>query len=395
MIGNLETVVRKDEGYPEAFPGGGSVFCTPDCLGVLKDWGFDMFGTANNHAMDYGHGALLSTVRYLDEYGFSHAGTGANLAKASQACHFETSNGRIALISVTSSFHDSYLAGPQNEELCGRPGVSPLRHKALYELPTEDFLRLSEIAAKSGINSYHDQARKEGYLLYSENLKFGSFDFKEGSQYSVTTSPLREDLERSLNVVKESRVDSDIVVVSVHSHQFRGDKSQSAEFVEKFARQCCDEGADIVFCHGPHIIRGIEVYKGSVIFYGMGNFIFQHEGMDYLPEETYRKYGLKRNDVSGLSEFFAKRSKNGTIGLKTQKDAWLSFLASVEIGDDEINVQLLPIEIMQDETCKGYIGMPRLTENDEVLMRLNDLSRDYDTCVDIGHHVGTIRIKRK
>ncbi len=395
VIGNLETVVRKDEGFPEAFPGGGSVYCSPDCLEVLKDWGFDMFGTANNHSMDYGHGALLSTIRYLDEYGFKHAGTGANLAKASQACHYETSKGRVALISVTSSFHDSYLAGPQNEELCGRPGVSPLRHKALYELPSEDFNHLSEIASKSGINSYHDQARKEGYLPSCENLKFGSFEFKEGTQYSVTTSPLQEDLERSLKVVKESKANSDIVVVSIHSHQFNGDKSKSAEFVEKFARQCCDEGADVVFCHGPHVIRGIEAYHRSIIFYGMGNFIFQHEGMDYLPEETYHKYGLKRNDVSGLSALFAKRSKNGTVGLNTQKNAWNSFLASLEIDDSEINVQLLPIEIMQDEICKGYIGMPRFADNDDVLVRLNNMSSDYGTHIDIDHNIGKIKIKRK
>lgn len=38
VIGNLETVVRKDEGYPEAFPGGGSCFCHPGSLSDLKKW---------------------------------------------------------------------------------------------------------------------------------------------------------------------------------------------------------------------------------------------------------------------------------------------------------------------------------------------------------------------
>ena len=396
VIGNLETVIRDDiDGYPEAFPGGGSVFATPNCLKELKEWGFNMFSTANNHSMDYGHGGLLATNRNLDYYGFKHAGTGDNLAKASSACYFETAKGRIALLSVTSSFHDSYLAGPQNQESCGRPGVSPLRHKALYELPSVDFGKLSEIANKSGINSYHDQARKEGYLLDTENLKFGSFEFKEGNKYSLSTSPLQIDLDRTLSAIKEARFNSDVVIVSVHSHQFAQEKNKSPEFLEKFARKCCNEGADVVFCHGPHVIRGVEICSNSAIFYGLGNFIFQHEGMEYLPEEMYNKYGLERNNVSGPSVLFEKRSKGGKIGLMKNKDAWNSFLVSLEISEKTIEIHLLPIVIMQDEICKGFKGMPRLVNNKETLDKLVFLSSEYGTCITICDNLGKIQINRK
>lgn len=313
-IGNLETTVRENEGYPESFPGGVTCFCNPACLKDLKEAGFKMFSTANNHSMDYSHDGLLATIKYLDFFDIPHAGTGKNLAEAAKAAHYETAKGRISLINVTSSFHDSYLAGPQNQDVCGRPGVAPLRHKALYYLPKEDYEKLSDIAKKSGINSYHDQAIKEGYLKANEHLKFGSFDFEKGEDYHVETLPLDADMKRTIDVIEDARLDSDVVVVSVHSHQFLGKKDNSPQFIEVFCRNCIDAGADIVFCHGPHLLRGIEAYHAGAILYGLGNFILQHEGMEYMPEEEYAKANTRRCDEKGVQHLFLKRNNNGTRG---------------------------------------------------------------------------------
>lgn len=395
-IGNLETVVRREEGYPEAFPGGGYCFCSPKCLGDLKEFGYTMFSTANNHSMDYGHGGILSTIKYLDEYSLPHAGTGKNLAEASKAAHYETMYGRIALINVTSSFHDSYLAGPQNQDVCGRPGVSPLRHNALYTIPTEDFYKLEKIAFCSGINQYHDQARKEGYLAESKNLKFGSLDFISGPNYQACTTPQKDDLKRIVDVVTDSKIDSDIVIVSVHSHQFAvgGEKSDSPEFIEEFSRQCCDAGADVVFCHGPHCLRGVEAYNGSLILYGLGNFIFQHEGMDYLPEELYQKYGLRRCDVTGTQALFMRRSKNRTVGLTTSSAAWQSVIVSVEIDAKTIDAKLIPVKLMQEEECKGFKGLPCLSDDKNIIASISKMSERYNTSINMKGEIGEISIKR-
>ena len=89
-------------------------------------------------------------------------GSGKNLSEASSPTYFECSNSRIALSGVTSSFHDSYLAGLQNQEIPGRP-EAPLRHEALYERDAKNYEDLKRIAADTGINNYHNQARKEGF----------------------------------------------------------------------------------------------------------------------------------------------------------------------------------------------------------------------------------------
>jgi hypothetical protein len=42
--------------------------------------------------------------------------------------------------------------------------------------------------------------------------------------------------------------------------------------VKKLARAAVDAGADLVLGHGPHVLRAIEVYKGRLIAYSLGNF---------------------------------------------------------------------------------------------------------------------------
>ncbi len=333
---NLETTIHKREGYPEAFPGGGYAMADPACLCDLKRMGLNIFNTANNHAMDYGHNGLLATIKYLTDLELPFAGTGRNLAEASKPAFFETSNGRIALLGVTSSFHDSYAAGPQNQDMQGRPGVAPLKHQAVYELSENHYKALLEVSSQS-----------------------------------------------------------DIVILSVHSHQFAdGSKKNPPEFIKIFVRKCIDAGATIVVCHGPHVVRGIEVYNSGVIFYGLGNFIFQHEDVDYLPEEFYWKYGKTREQVTGVSEIMNNRSKNNTIGLCTQPDAWRSVMVSISCDLEYLEVRLFPIKIIL-EGRKGLKGLPVLTSDLSIIQEIKNLSIEFGTNIEMANaNFGYIRISR-
>lgn len=85
------------------------------------------------------------------------------------------------------------------------------------------------------------------------------------------------------SLVSQAQAKSDIVVVSCHigaegSKYNRVTRSTETFLGENrgnpmaFARAAVDAGADAVFCHGPHIPRAIEVYKGRFIAYSLGNF---------------------------------------------------------------------------------------------------------------------------
>ena len=61
---NLETTIHNFETYGAALSGG-SWFCAePRVLDGVKEFGFNMLTTANNHAMDYSHAGLLKTLEY-------------------------------------------------------------------------------------------------------------------------------------------------------------------------------------------------------------------------------------------------------------------------------------------------------------------------------------------
>jgi len=91
------------------------------------------------------------------------------------------------------------------------------------------------------------------------------------------------DVEEAKRIVKSYKEKYDIVIVSFHGGA-EGPKAQRLVYGEerffgenrgnviKFARSVVDAGADLVLGHGPHVLRGVEVYKGKFIAYSLGNF---------------------------------------------------------------------------------------------------------------------------
>nr|WP_320022417.1 CapA family protein [uncultured Draconibacterium sp.] len=389
---NLETTIHRKEGYPSAFPGGTWTMTDPICLKNIKQLGFNILNTANNHAMDYSHNGLIATHRYLIENNLKFAGTGENLADATAPAFVECPEGRVAMIGATSSFHDSDAAGNQRIDMQGRPGINPLRHKSIYEITEENYNNLLKIATQTGINDYHNRAISEGYLLPRENFNIGYFEFQKGTNNILHTYPLEKDVERIISAISEAKKQSDCVIVSIHSHQFsEGDKKNPAEFIKIFAKKCIDAGATIIVGHGPHILRGIEVYNKGVIFYSLGNFIFQNETVSHLPADFYEKYSLQYND--GVGTAMNKRSKNGKIGLSVQKDVWNSVVVSIEIDNKEIDIKLLPIELGYD--LHNYRkGLPKLIKNRNILEKIQELSTSFDTKIRILDEIGRLKITR-
>ena len=100
------------------------------------------------------------------------------------------------------------------------------------------------------------------------------------------------DSDNAAKIVKQLNSICDIVIVSFHggaegsskSHLTRSDElflGENRGNPYQFARTVIDAGADIVFGHGPHVTRAIDIYKGKFIAYSMGNFA------------TYGRFNLK------------------------------------------------------------------------------------------------------
>lgn len=121
--------------------------------------------------------------------------------------------------------------------------------------------------------------------------------------------PNVNDLEGARRLVTEAGKKADIVMVSFHggaegtsqqrvpnrSEIFLGENRGN---LPAFARTVVDAGADIVLGHGPHVMRGMEIYKDRLIAYSLGNFATY--GWFQLAGETAMSMVLEANlDADG------------------------------------------------------------------------------------------------
>ncbi|GHU44411.1 capsular polysaccharide biosynthesis protein [Clostridia bacterium] len=75
--------------------------------------------------------------------------------------------------------------------------------------------------------------------------------------------------------ITEAKEHFDFVVVYVHWGVEKAEKPQ--DYQKDLARAYIDAGADLVVGAHPHVLQGIEYYKGKPIVYSLGNFIFYQE----------------------------------------------------------------------------------------------------------------------
>jgi Bacterial capsule synthesis protein PGA_cap len=91
------------------------------------------------------------------------------------------------------------------------------------------------------------------------------------------------DLTHARDLVKRAKQEADLVVVQAHmgaegatmNHVKPGTENYLGENRGdpiKFSHTVIDAGADLVIGHGPHVLRGMEFYKGKLIAYSLGNF---------------------------------------------------------------------------------------------------------------------------
>lgn len=96
-------------------------------------------------------------------------------------------------------------------------------------------------------------------------------------------APNVNDLVMARQLVQKAAAKADIVVVSFHGGAEGSRNTHVPNRTELFfgeargnlplfARTVIDAGADLVLGHGPHVLRGMEVYKDRLIAYSLGNF---------------------------------------------------------------------------------------------------------------------------
>lgn len=390
---NLETTFHWEEGYPSAFSGGTWAMADPVILDDIQSMGFNLYNTANNHAMDYCHGGLLATIDNLKHRNMVFAGTGANLAEAARAAYLETKGLRIALIAATTDFHDTDLAGAQGPVMQGRPGVNGVRVNRTYHVTAPYFEMLRQLVAETKMNAYAEYGVKLGYVTPGPQdvLSVGGMKYKLSDTVRIEEQPHSMDLQRVIEEIQEARRQADYILVSIHTHAGSyHDYTKPPEFLESFAHQCIEAGADAILGHGPHELRAIELYHGKPIFYSLGNFIFETETVEKQPAEAFLSKGFPAGTKVGA--YMDDRSNHGTRGYGTLPPIWFSVLPSWTVEDGQVReILLYPITLGMD-LPRSRKGLPSLTQDPIALEHLRTLCQPYGTQIDLEAGIGVIRI---
>lgn len=222
-------------------------------------------------------------------------------------------------------------------------------------------------------------------------MPFGKYTFVLDEQDWIESKPVETDMLRIAKEIEEARRQADIVLVSIHAHETdTGNTKVPAMFLERFARECLDTGADAVIGHGPHELRGIEIYKGKPIFYSLGNFVFETETVDLQPYDAYLNRHMPLDTKVGA--YMDDRSKNGTAGYGTLPEIWFSVMAGWEMEEGEVKeIKLYPISLGM-ERARSQKGVPVMTGDENVLAYLAELSKPYGTKIEIRNGIGYIRL---
>jgi poly-gamma-glutamate synthesis protein (capsule biosynthesis protein) len=224
---NFEGTVAKAGQPSDSVPFQGSGFLAPpEAIDALKTLGFNLLSLSNNHSSDLKAVGVQNTLEQVERLGLAHAGIGKNVQEAVAPGYLSTPKGTVAFVAMASG---EVAAG--GAATASRPGVNDLRVEA-------------------------------------------------GKQ------PNEEDSRRILQSIRDASKRADLVIAYQHNHVFDkpfGPMMQEElperlvppDWIRKWTHAEVDAGADIVVLHGAPLVQGVEIYHNRVIFYDLGNFIFQ------------------------------------------------------------------------------------------------------------------------
>lgn len=405
-VANLEVIVHDYEPAPAAHSGGTYMRAPPAVLDELAGMGFSLFSAATNHSYDYGAGGVERTLEELRRRRLAFAGLGGTLFEARRPGYVETPAGRVGLVSASTSFPPGAPAGEQTAAMRGRPGLNPLRVEAVYHLTEARLEALRGVSEAAGIEAmkrswldrglYYDHDWDDPSYFHIGDMKFRAVDDEadEGIEYEVD----EDDQAALLESVAEANEDADWVVASVHTHQGAGGRQNTPEtppFLVDVAHDAVDAGANAVICHGPHVLRGIEIYRDRPVFYSLGNFIVQNETVSRLPAESFRRYGLEGS--TRVADVFRARlydESGEPKGDLANEAFWETVVPRCTFGPAGglTRLELHPCTLQRDRP-RPQRGIPVLATGEQaraILTNLDDLSSAFGTKLRIEDGVGVV-----
>lgn len=190
--------------------------------------------------------------------------------------------------SATIATEPLVIATPELIRGVGSAGfnVVTLANNHAFDCFTEGFHRVRDLLGELGVTHFgagEDEAAAAAPAIVEVNglrLAFlgaadersGTRPFAEGGRFGVA----RLDVAQMTKQVADLRRGGHLVIVSLHWGEERF-AVPSPEQIEQ-AHALVEAGASMVLGHHPHVLQGMEVYRGSPILYSLGNFLAENVG---------------------------------------------------------------------------------------------------------------------
>lgn len=291
--------------------------------------GINLVSMANNHALDFGPDGLADCLRALDHASITHAGAGLTLADAHAAATMkvQSQKTRFALLSYMRYWTAKYRSRDANA-----PSLATIDPAVIL------------VAGANGKNE-------------------------------ALEGPLESDVKTMEDDIVLAKRHNDIVIVALHNHDLShhrafGIQDQTPPNDQIMYRQAIDAGADMVIGSGPHVLRGIEIYKGKPIFFSLSDFIYQYRTPDSIP-------------VDLIHQRDGEIERPTNVSVWDRRDAPQTFegvMLRLTINGEKLKrIELIPVTI--DDEGPLY-GVPRLAgekRGGEILSTLRRLSLPANT----------------
>jgi poly-gamma-glutamate synthesis protein (capsule biosynthesis protein) len=326
---NFEGTVAKPGQPNDSVPFQGSGFLAPpEALDSLKTLGFNLVSLSNNHSADLKVPGIQNTLEQVKRLDLVHAGIGNSVDEAVAPGFLHTAKGTVALVAMASG-----EVAKGGSATANRPGVDELR-------------------------------------------------VEPGNK------PNEEDAQRILQSIRDAGKRADLVVVYQHNHIYDkpfGPMMQEElperlvppDWIKKWTHAEVDAGADIVVLHGAPLVQGIEIYHNRVIFYDLGNFIFQ-----LVPTLVALDEPIIWESVVATATFQGKRLQS--IGFQP--------IMLNKIGKGQADTQ----DPRANNLFLATRGLPTRATGEKaryILERLAEVCKPFGTVVELKGDMAEIRLK--
>jgi poly-gamma-glutamate synthesis protein (capsule biosynthesis protein) len=185
-----------------------------------------------------------------------------------------------------------------------------------------------------------------------------------GTPARIITIPNSEEQAAMEEDIRKAKSRADIVIAYFHwGVHF---DYPLAMYQPTLGHTAIDAGADVVIGSHPHVLQAIEVYKGRVIFYSLGNFAFDRAGL--LKDPDYAR---------GLDLYLASHGLTREIYFERQEP---TIIVTCKVSNKRIaDVSFYPSLIDIKETWAPQIFHPDSPEGERVLRLLTKISKQYNT----------------